>query len=284
MEDLSHVGSTVGNFQMRNEDAILKVENLTKHYTTGYIFRRKVVGAEDVSFTLKRGEILSLVGESGSGKTTTAKMILRLIKPSSGRILLDGRDAYSFEGREYWRRVQAVFQDPYSTFNYFYTVDRPLMDAFDLLEKTSSKTYTQAEREETVASTLETIDMNPDEILGRFPHQLSGGQMQRLLIARSLIIGPEVLLADEPTSMTDASTRVAILNELLRLKEEERMAVIFISHDVGQAYYVSDRVAVMQKGRIVEMGPVEEVFFEPEHPYVRDLVASVPKLYEKWNL
>ena len=269
---------------MRNEDAILNVENLTKHYTTGYIFRRKVLGAEDVSFTLKRGEILSLVGESGSGKTTTAKMILRLIKPTSGRILLDGRDAYSFEGREYWRRVQAVFQDPYSTFNYFYTVDRPLMDAFDLLEKTSSKTYTQAEREETVASTLETIDMNPDEILGRFPHQLSGGQMQRLLIARSLIIGPEVLLADEPTSMTDASTRVAILNELLRLKEEERMAVIFISHDVGQAYYVSDRVAVMQKGRIVEMGPVEEVFFEPEHPYVRDLVASVPKLYEKWNL
>lgn len=269
---------------MRNEDAILKVENLTKYYTTGYIFRRKVVGAEDVSFTLKRGEILSLVGESGSGKTTTAKMILRLIKPTSGRILLDGRDAHSFERREYWRRVQAVFQDPYSTFNYFYTVDRPLMDAFDLLEKTSSKTYTQAEREETVASTLETIDMNPDEILGRFPHQLSGGQMQRLLIARSLIIGPEVLLADEPTSMTDASTRVAILNELLRVKEEERMAVIFISHDVGQAYYVSDRVAVMQKGRIVEMGPVEEVFFEPEHPYVRDLVASVPKLYEKWNL
>lgn len=108
--------------------------------------------------------------------------------------------------------------------------------------------------------------------------------MQRLLIARSLIIRPEVLLADEPTSMTDASTRVAILNELLRLKEEERMAVIFISHDVGQAYYVSDNVAVMQKGRIVEMGPVEEVFFEPEHPYVRDLVASVPKLYEKWNI
>jgi len=179
--------------------------------------------------------------------------------------------------------VQAVFQDPYSTFNFFYTVDKPLMDAFNLLEKTSSKTYTQAEREETVAATLEAIDMNPDEILGRFPHQLSGGQMQRLLIARSLIISPEVLLADEPTSMTDASTRVAILNELLRLKEEERMAVIFISHDVGQAYYVSDNVAVMQKGRIVEMGPVEEVFFEPEHPYVRDLVASVPKLYEKWT-
>ncbi len=284
MEDLSHVGSTQGSSQMRSNDAILRVENLTKYYVTGYIFRRQVMGAEDVSFALRRGEILSLVGESGSGKTTTAKMILRLIKPTSGRIFLDGKDAYSFEEREYWRRVQAVFQDPYSTFNYFYTVDKPLMEAFNLLEETSSRTYSKTERDELVASTLETIDMNPDEILGRYPHQLSGGQMQRLLIARSLIIGPEVLLADEPTSMTDASTRVAILNELLRLKEEKRMAVIFISHDVGQAYYVSDRVAVMEKGRIVEMGPVEEVFFEPEHPYVRDLVASVPKLYEKWNL
>jgi len=267
---------------VRNKDAILKVENLTKYYSSGYIFRRKVLGAENVSFTLKKGEILSLVGESGSGKTTTAKMILRLIKPTSGEIYLDGKDAYSFDKKEYWRRVQAVFQDPFSTFNYFYVVDKPLMDSFDLLEKTSSK-ISMTEREKIIQSTLEAIGMNPDEILGRYPHQLSGGQMQRLLIARSLIIGPDVLLADEPTSMTDASTRIDILNELLRLKKVKEMAVIFISHDVGQAYYVSDRVAVMNKGRIVEIGPAEKVFFEPEHPYTKDLIASVPKLHEKWN-
>lgn len=282
MEDLSRVGFTLKGFRVRNKDAILKVENLTKYYSSGYIFRRKVLGAENVSFTLKKGEILSLVGESGSGKTTTAKMILRLIKPTSGEIYLDGKDAYSFDKKEYWRRVQAVFQDPFSTFNYFYVVDKPLMDSFDLLEKTSSK-ISMTEREKIIQSTLEAIGMNPDEILGRYPHQLSGGQMQRLLIARSLIIGPDVLLADEPTSMTDASTRIDILNELLRLKKVKEMAVIFISHDVGQAYYVSDRVAVMNKGRIVEIGPAEKVFFEPEHPYTKDLIASVPKLHEKWN-
>ena len=282
MEDLSRVGFTLKGFRVRNKDAILKVENLTKYYSSGYIFRRKVLGAENVSFTLKKGEILSLVGESGSGKTTTAKMILRLIKPTSGEIYLDGKDAYSFDKKEYWRRVQAVFQDPFSTFNYFYVVDKPLMDSFDLLEKTSSK-ISMTERKKIIQSTLEAIGMNPDEILGRYPHQLSGGQMQRLLIARSLIIGPDVLLADEPTSMTDASTRIDILNELLRLKKVKEMAVIFISHDVGQAYYVSDRVAVMNKGRIVEIGPAEKVFFEPEHPYTKDLIASVPKLHEKWN-
>jgi peptide/nickel transport system ATP-binding protein len=268
---------------MANEDEILKVENLTKYYVSGYMFTKRVLGAEDVSFNLKKGEVLSLVGESGSGKSTVANMILRLFKPTSGKILLDGKDAFLYDKKDYWRRVQAIFQDPYSTFNHYYVVDRPLMDSFSLL-KNSGKTYSKAEKIEIIGKTLETIGMNPDEILGRYPHQTSGGEMQRLLIARTLIIGPDILVADEPTSMTDASTRVAILNELLRLKDDRKMAVLFITHDVGQAYYVSDRAAVMKDGKIVEMGSAEKVFFNPEHPYTKNLVASVPKIHEKWDI
>jgi len=262
----------------------LKVENLTKYYTSGYIFASKILGCKDVSFELKRGEILSLVGESGSGKSTVASMILRLFKPTSGKIYLDGKDAFSYNELEYWRRVQGVFQDPYAAFNSFYPVDKPLIDAFNLLEKSSGKRISEAEKREIIRSTLEMIGMNPDEILGRYVHQVSGGQLQRLLIARSLIISPDVLVADEPTSMVDASTRVGILNELLRLRKERKMAIIFITHDVGQAYYISDTTIVMKNGRCVERGSPSEVFFNPKHPYTKELIASVPKLHEKWNL
>jgi len=270
---------------MSKEETVLKVENLTKYYTSGYFFVKKVLGAKDVSFELKKGEILSIVGESGSGKSTVANLILRLIKPTSGKIYLYGKDIYSYDKIEYWRKVQAVFQDPYSTFNYFYPVDRALIECFDLLEKASfgKEKYPKEERQKIIRTTLEKTGMNPDEILGRYPHQVSGGQMQRLLITRALIIRPDVLVADEPTSMIDASTRVAILNELLRLKREARMAVLFITHDVAQAYYISDMVIVMKNGRIVEMGQPEKVFFNPEHPYTQRLIASVPKLHEKWE-
>jgi peptide/nickel transport system ATP-binding protein len=283
MVDTFLAGFTQKEIQTVSEDEILKVENLTKYYISGYVITNKVLGAEDVSFSLKKGEVLSLVGESGSGKSTVANMILRLFKPTKGKILLEGKDAFSFKKKDYWRRVQAIFQDPYSTFNHYYVVDKPLMDSFGLIEN-SGKTYSKTERKEIIGKTLETIGMNPDEILGRYPHQTSGGEMQRLLIARTLIIGPEVLVADEPTSMTDASTRVAILNELLRLKETRNMAVLFITHDVGQAYYVSDRAAVMKDGRIVEIGSAEKVFFDPEHPYTKNLIASVPKVHEKWEI
>lgn len=263
----------------------MKVENLTKYYTSGYIFTSKILGCKNVSFDLKKGEILCLVGESGSGKSTVAHMILRLFKPTSGKIYLDDKDAFSYDKIEYWRRVQGVFQDPFSSFNSFYTVEYPLMDAFRFLEKASSgkASYSKNKKKKIIASTLETIGMNPDEILGRYPHQISGGQLQRLLIARSLIISPDILVADELTSMTDASTRLDILNELLRLREEREMTILFITHDVGQAYYISDRSIVMNNGRIVEMGPSDKVFFKPEHPYTKELIASVPKLYEKWD-
>lgn len=264
-------------------DSVLRLEELTKYYTSGYVFTEEVTGAKDVSFSLKEGEILSLVGESGSGKTTVANVVLRLLNPSSGTVNFQGRDIFEIEKKKYWRNVQAVFQDPYSTFNHYYVVDKVLTDSFDLLEEVDRNEFSEAEKQEIIESTLETIGMNPDEILGRYPHQTSGGQMQRLLVARCLILNPDLLLADEPTSMIDASTRVAVLNELLRLKEEG-MSVLFVTHDVAQAYYIADRAAVMNNGEIVEVGPVENVFFDPEHPYTKELISSVPKLHEKWDL
>lgn len=289
------------------ENTLLEVENLTKLYTSGYIRTVEVIGVKNVSFNIKKGEIFCLVGESGSGKTTVGNIILRLIKPTSGKVLLNGEDAFSYDRQVYWRKVQAVFQDPYSSFNFFYSVDKPLNDAFNLVKKplskekrkkiTSSvhilsqirnfrkkKKLSKEERKNILSSALQTIGMNPDEIMGRYPHQLSGGQMQRLLIARSLIIHPNLLVADELTSMIDASTRVTVLNELLRLKKNEKMSVLFITHDLAQAYFIGDRIAIMRKGEIVERGPVKKVIFNPEHPYTKELVASVPPLHEKWEL
>ncbi len=262
------------------KNILLKVKNLTKLYTSGYVRTVEVIGAKKVSFDIKKGEIFCLVGESGSGKTTVGNIILRLIKPSRGKIILNGKNIFAYDKLAYWRKVQAVFQDPYSSFNFFYNVDKPLNDAFDLLENSPSKD----ERKKIIKSTLEMIGMNPDEILGRYPHQLSGGQMQRLLIARSLIIHPNLLVADELTSMIDASTRVAVLKELLRLKKNEKMSVLFITHDLAQAYFIGDRIAIMRKGEIVERGPVKKVIFNPKHPYTKELVASVPPLHEKWEL
>ncbi|MEM1580924.1 MAG: ATP-binding cassette domain-containing protein [Candidatus Bathyarchaeia archaeon] len=263
-------------------EVVLEVKNLTKYYISGYFRTKYIVGAEDVTFNLRKGEIFSLVGQSGSGKTTVAKMVLRLIKPTKGEILLHGKDAFSYPIKDYYRMVQAVFQDPFSSVNFFFTVDKIFADAFKLAENTYKK-YSAEEKNEIIQRILEKIGMEFKDIMGRYPHQLSGGQLQRLLVARALIISPDVLVVDEPTSMIDASTRVGLLNEVLRLKEERGMAVIFITHDIGQAYYISDRVAVMYKGRIVEEGPADKVFFEPEHPYTKDLIASVPKLLEKWS-
>lgn len=258
---------------------LLNCDNLTKVYTSGLIRTKTVVGANNVTFDIKRGEIVSLVGESGSGKTTVAKMILRLIEPTSGNINFKGKNIVSYDKRDYYKAVQAIFQDPYSAYNPFYKIDRVLDIAFDLRDYQLSPD----ERKEISESTLKSIGLNPDEVLGRYPHQLSGGQMQRILIARFLIIGSELLIADEPTSMIDASTRVGILNVLLKLKKEKELTVLFITHDIGQAQYLSDKIVVMQKGEVMEQGPPDQVFLKPKHPYTAELLSSVPKLYEKWE-
>jgi peptide/nickel transport system ATP-binding protein len=262
-----------------DKDIILSCKNLTKAYTSGIIRTKTVLGAKNVTFSIKRGEIVSLAGESGSGKSTVAKMILRLIKPTSGDIIFGGKSIFSYNRREYYKLVQAIFQDPYSAFNPFYKVDHVLVKAFGLREDNVDSDG----RKKIIQSTLKSIGLNPGEVLGRYPHQLSGGQMQRLLIGRSLLIGSQLLIADEPTSMIDASTRAGILNLLLSLKKEKGLSVLFITHDIGQAQYVSERVLVMKKGEIVEQGLVDEVFLKPKHPYTKELLAAVPSLYEKWE-
>ena len=260
-------------------EKILQCENLSKTFTSGLIRTKCCEAVKNVTFDIEKGEIVSLVGESGSGKTTVAKLILRLIEPTSGRVLFYGEDVSSYDRREYYRRVQAIVQDPYSAYNPFYKVDRVLEEIFGLYKNGSSP----EKRKEIISSTLKRIGINPEEILGRYPHQLSGGQLQRFLIARPLIINSEVVVADEATSMLDASTRAGILNLLLSLKDNEKISILFITHDIAQAQYISDRVLVMQKGEVVEQGPASEVFLDPTHPYTKELFSSVPQLHEKWD-
>jgi peptide/nickel transport system ATP-binding protein len=260
-------------------DKILQCENLTKIFTSGLIRTKCCVAVKDVTFDVEKGEIVTLVGESGSGKTTVAKMILRLIEPTSGNVIFEGENAFSYERREYYRRIQAIVQDPYSAYNPFYKVDRVLEEVFAVYNNGPSPD----ERKEIICSTLKRIGINPEEILGRYPHQLSGGQLQRFLIARPLIINSELVVADEATSMLDASTRAGILNLLLSLKENEKISVLFITHDIAQAQYISDRVLVMQRGEVVEQGPAEEVFLHPTQPYTKELFDSVPQLHKKWE-
>jgi len=266
---------------MRNGGSgiLLEVSDLTKVYTSGYLKTTHHVGCKDVSFSVNRGEIVTLLGESGSGKTTIANMILRLFKPTSGEVRLDGRDCFSYPIREYYTKVQQIFQDPYSSFNYFYRVDRVLNKAVAFNKGRRRSAY----RKKLILEALDIVGLNATEILGRYPHQLSGGQLQRILMARALLIEPELVIADEPTSMVDASSRAGILNHLFVLKERD-IAMVFITHDVGQAAYIADRAVVMNEGNVVEQGEASKVLFTPEHAYTRRLLADVPKLREKWDL
>jgi peptide/nickel transport system ATP-binding protein len=264
-------------------NTILETRNLVKVYQSGFFKRRSITAVNDVSFDLKKGEIMSLVGESGSGKTTVAKIILKLLPLTDGKILHNGKDISELKSRaelmDYWRHVQGIFQDPYAPFNLFYKVDRVFNITFNLF----TDPFNEEEKRKMIESSLKMVDLNPEEVLGKYPHQLSGGQRQRILIARSLIVNPEILLADEPTSMIDASTRVDILKVFSGLKEKQGLSIIFITHDVGLAYYISDRMLVMQNGRIVEEGEVEEIIANPKQEYTKKLLSSIPTLAKKWE-
>jgi peptide/nickel transport system ATP-binding protein len=258
---------------------VLEVENLTKIYTSGIFQHKEIIGAKNVSFNINQGEIVSLVGESGSGKTTIANMVLRLIKPTKGNIYLNGVDINKIKKKIYYRQVQVIFQDPFSSFNYFYKVDRILKKAINF----HTSKLSNDQKIEVINDTLARIGINAEEVLGRFPHQLSGGQLQRFLIARILLIKPILLIADEPTSMIDASSRADILNLLGMIRKEEGFSLLFITHDIGQAQYISDRVLIMKSGSIVEKGPTKDIFLNPNHPYTKNLLASVPSLYRQWK-
>ena len=232
-----------------------------------------------VSFQIQKGEIASIVGESGCGKTALARMLLRLDKPSSGQLLFEGRPIdETHDPREHFRHVQAVFQDPFSAFNQFFSIRWQLESAFRLFPKRPSR----AEMGERIDAALLAVNIQPREIDGKYPFELSGGQMQRMLLARVFIIKPRVLIADEPTSMVDASSRASILEYLMKLKQELDMTIVFVTHDIGLAYYASDSLLIMHQGKIVEQGPPERVTKQPRAAATRQLLDDIPDVNRDW--
>ena len=261
-----------------SRDVLIQTENLTKVFGTG---EEKVTAVDNVDLTLEKDSIISLVGQSGSGKTTVARMLLLLLKPTSGNIIFKGDSLSNFSKSDqikYWRNVQGIFQDPFASFNQFYRVRKILNDCYKLFDNPPSK----AERAEEIKNALSQVNLDPDDVLDVFPFELSGGQRQRIMIARAFIIKPNLLVADEPTSMIDACSRSNILNALMNLKKEQDLSIIFITHDMGLAYYVSDDLYIMKDGKVVEKGDCVRIIEEPEHPYTKQLLEDVPTLTEEW--
>jgi peptide/nickel transport system ATP-binding protein len=248
---------------------MLEVEHLSKTFRIGTFARTELPAVRDVSFTLDRGEVISVIGESGSGKSTIGRMLLRLLEPTKGAMRLDGTEIGAWDRGRYYARVQGVFQDPFSSFNPIFKVDRifAMLPGVDLLR---------------VPAVLAWGDLDPGEVLGKYPHQLSGGQLQRLLVARALMLDIDYLVADEITSMLDASTRIDVLNLLADLRDRG-LGVLFITHDLSLGNYISSRTIILQRGEIVEAGPTSEVYSRPAHPYTRMLLESVPRLHERWS-
>jgi peptide/nickel transport system ATP-binding protein len=260
-------------------EATLEVRELTKHFraSTGLLGRRSRVHAvDDVSFTLRPGSVTALVGESGSGKSTVARLLVRLYDPSSGSIRLDDRDVARDRSRRALRRyrsqVQMIFQDPFGSLNPAKTIHHHLARPLRI-----HGIVPEDRVEARVHELLRTVGLvPPEQVAAKYPHELSGGQRQRVAIARTLAVEPVVLLADEPTSMLDVSIRMGILNLILQLKEEQRIAFLYVTHDLAGARYVADDILVMYAGQIVEQGPIEQVLADPLHPYTRLLLSAVP--------
>lgn len=260
---------------------MLELEAVSKVYRVGTFGGRELRAVHCVSFDVQDGEVVSLIGESGSGKSTIGKMILRLIPISAGRILFHGVDISTLKGgelKEYYRKVQGVFQDPFSSYNPIFKADR----VFRILQQEYFPELSRSEWQDRVESALRAVGLNPDQVLDKFPHQLSGGQLQRFLIARALLLGIQFLVADEIISMLDASTRIDVLNLLADLKAEG-LSILFITHDLSLGYYISERAVILYRGCVVEMGLTDKIYNHPLHPYTKMLMVSVPRLDRKWK-
>lgn len=263
------------------DHVLLETRKVNKVFGSG---KKSVHAVKDVDFTIHRGEIISIVGESGSGKTTFAKMLLGLLPETGGEILYNGTPRSlknQQERRAYWQNIQAIFQDPFSTFNQFFRVEKILNDCLAL--QGLSK-LPREQKQEKMRDACRFVNLKYEELYNKYPFELSGGQMQRLMIARIFMIQPNVLIADEPTSMIDACSRSTILDMLLKLRDEKQMTILFITHDLGLAYYVSDTLYIMERGEMVETGSADALIANPTHRYTRQLVQDVPKLHEPWDL
>jgi peptide/nickel transport system ATP-binding protein len=266
----------VGAQSARPGTPLVEVEHLTKHFPIrrGLLQREvaRVHAVEDVSFTVNQGETFGLVGESGSGKSTTARLVLRLLAATAGRIVFDGRDITKMSMRAIRplrREMQMVFQDPYSSLNPRQTVGQIIGTPYAI-----QKTERNIKRR--VQELMDRVGLNPEHY-NRYPHEFSGGQRQRIGVARALALSPKLIVCDEPVSALDVSIQAQILNLLQGLQEDFNLTYLFISHDLGVVRHVSNRIAVMYLGRIVEIGNADELYDNPKHPYTAALLSAVPK-------
>ncbi len=264
----------------KGKEIILELEHIVKRYRTrGSFFGthgKDVIALDQVSIRVVRGEIFGLVGESGSGKTTAGRLIVRLEEPEEGKIYLDSNEIAALKGnalREFRRKVQIIFQDPYQSLN-------PQFSVFDAVSEPLiiHKIGNAEARKDSVWQAMKSVGLSPpDDFAHRYPHQLSGGQRQRVAIARAMILKPEFVVADEPTSMLDASISAQIFNILLEMREKLHVSFLFITHSLAAARYLCDRIAVIYRGNLVEMGPGDEVIQNPKHPYTQALIDALPK-------
>ena len=262
-------------------NVILSTRGLTKVFGFG---RTKTLAVDRVDLDIHKGEVVSIVGESGSGKTTLAKMLLGLLNPTEGEIYFQGklRDIRSRKKKqEYWKNIQAIFQDPYSSYNTFQKIDSVLLDCIRM--RGGSK-LPKDQKTEMMTEACGFVNLKFEELTNKYPFELSGGQMQRLMIARIFLLKPKILVADEPTSMIDACSRATILDFLMQLRDEVGMTVMFITHDIGLAYYVSDNVHIMERGKFVESGTADQVILHPKDWCTQRLINDVPKIHEEWDL
>jgi oligopeptide/dipeptide ABC transporter ATP-binding protein len=260
-------------------EKILEVDNLVKYYpvTEGIVFKKTighVQAVDGVSLDLHKGETLGVVGESGCGKSTLARVLLNLERPTSGTVRYRGKDIYAMRGNELRRlrrQIQLVMQDPYTSLNPRMTVGDLIGEPFDIHTEVAPR----RERRQKVQELLEVVGLNPEHI-NRYPHQFSGGQRQRIGIARALALRPEIIVCDEPVSALDVSIQAQVMNLLEKLQSEFGLAYIFIAHDLSVVRHLSDRVAVMYLGKVVEIGSEDEIYERPTHPYTQALLSAVP--------
>ncbi len=255
---------------------LVELRNVSKIFGTGW-FSTKTVALRDFSMKVDDEEptITALVGESGSGKTTLARILLGLTPPTSGQVLYRDKplpDLKNEERRAFRRDVQVIFQDPFEVYNPFYKVDH----ALHLPVRKAKLVNSKEEAVEKIEETLHRVGLNPRDTLGRYPHQLSGGQRQRVMVARALLLNPKLIVADEPVSMVDASLRATILQNLRELNTEFGISIIYITHDLTTAYEISEKIVVLYRGAVAEVGDVVPIVQTPEHPYTRLLIGSIP--------
>lgn len=268
-------------------EALLEIINATKIYGGGFLQGgHQVVALQNFNLTLpeRPAKITTIAGESGSGKTTLANLVLGFVSLTSGRIIFRGKDVSQMNPQEklqYRRQVQAVFQDPYAVYNPFYRVKH----IFDLAINNFKMARNKTEARDLIEDALNVVGMRGEEVLEKYPHQLSGGQRQRMMVARAYLLKPSLIVADEPVSMVDASLRAMILDIMLRLRDEQNISFLYITHDLSTAYQIGDDIYLLYQGSIAEMGKTIEVIDNPKHPYVQELIDSipVPDPSQKWD-